>query len=99
MVGYLSKQQNLLFRIKAGGACLTGGEQGCYHRLFMAFIIPSLGWYKLNLWWRLGLLLLGIHGLKHTMLEVVVVELIIIDVYGSTVFGVVKDYIYNNTGG
>jgi hypothetical protein len=37
--------------------------------------------------------------LKHTTLEVVVVELIIIDVYGSTVFGVVKDYIYNNTGG
>ena len=37
-----------------------------------------------------------IHGLKHTTLEVV--ELIIIEVYGSTVFRVVKDYIYNNTG-
>ena len=34
-----------------------------------------------------SLLSLGIHDLKHTMLEVF--ELIIIDVYGSTVFGVV----------
>jgi hypothetical protein len=48
-------------------------------------------------WWRIGLLSLAIHDLKHTTM--VVFELIIIEVYGSTVFGVVKDYIYNNTGG
>jgi hypothetical protein len=37
--------------------------------------------------WRLGLSSLAVHDLKHTMSEVF--ELIIIEVYGSTVFGVV----------
>jgi len=44
-------------------------------------------------WWRLGLLLLAVHYLKHTTLEVV--ELVIIEDYGSTVFGVVGILSFN----
>jgi len=40
------------------------------------------------------LLLLAVHGLKHTTLEMF--ELIIIEVYGSTVFGVVGFIIVND---
>jgi hypothetical protein len=35
MVGYLSKQQNLLFRIKVGGACHAGGDKAYYNWLFI----------------------------------------------------------------
>ena len=58
----------MLFRIKVGGACHTGGDKACYDWLFVAFTVPR--WESF--------------------------ELIIIEVYGSTVFGVVGFIIAND---
>ena len=65
-----------------------------YLSVYIKLAVQNKSWGGKPYWWRLGLLSQAIYDLKHTTLEVV--ELIIIEVYGSTVFGVVGFIIVND---